>query len=287
MKRYGRIQKQITNDLIRIHNEKLNGKSKLAYKPQKIELSDIETSPVFADPQKWVSKFRMIDSSERIQSYKPLEESAIAQLLTSPPRMLHNSRTVLPRDFLTGIRLMDCSNIVHDESNVGGYKYTIVPFHPDEKKLPNDPVTYYSNSYSLFKDYGKTSTAQMSQLFKNTINLNLYPNITNPKRVGWIKDTYKVVDLMKIDEIKKHLVNFEDDSNPTCSKLILENSESADHKLTVRDNTIHLNIFQITEHSPELASVLSEKIKKNYIPIVPSNLELIRSIIKYIMFLNN
>jgi hypothetical protein len=276
-----KIQKKVSQRLLEIHK---NRSKKSLYEPQEIHRTDVETSPVFQNPQKWVSRLRMIDSSERIQSYKPLDESVISHLLTSPPRMLHGLRTVIPRDFLTRFRIME--NPEKSNDNDKKFEYIIAPLHPKDKKLVEDPITHYSNSISILKNYAKSSQEQITAISKQSINFNLYPNIYDVKKIGWNKDTYKVMDAILSDILKENLSKFEFINDQTSSKLTISKVASSTNVLTVNLNTIDLTIFGIKTHNPEIYTLIKEKIKMNYIPITSSSIDLMRSLIKYTTFIS-
>lgn len=239
------------------------------------------------DPPRRTSKWKMISDRERVQSYKCLEKTAIAHILSSPPRMLHVARIVIPRDFLVPLRVME--NPIRGEASV--FPYIIAPYHPDDLKVPEDPVLYYANSISLFESYNnkETTGTHTVPLQKLTIYNNMYPNIKVHKHVGWNIDTHKVIEQIYVDLLKHELEKcevFEElmPSSVSCLDLVYIDSKEY---LFMGEERMQLNLFTMLQHSPEIIESLKGKFKTNIIPINSSTDNLNRILIRYSMFLNN
>lgn len=265
------------------------------YQPQKIDMEAVEKSPVFTNPKQWISNFYMIAESERIQSYKPLSQSCIAQLLSSPPRMVHASRTVVPRDFLIPLKLiqnpMGNAAASADAKNRQNFKYIIGPYHPNERKLPEDPVTYYPRSLSAFRDYAAGSDHSQQAtvpLQKYSINLGLYPEITSPKLIGWNVNTHKVVEKIQFECLANQLGCTVISENDSAPRVTIDYTDSAHDSrlLSISDHTVVLNVSALVRHNPAVKTLLEKYTPFNYIPIQEETIPAIKSLIAYALFVD-
>ncbi|KAG0682301.1 hypothetical protein C6P42_003193 [Pichia californica] len=275
-------------------NKKSNG-----YIPKRINLKVLETSPVFKNPQKWISKFKYIDESERIQSYKPLENSCISTLLASPPRMTHATRTVVPRDFLLPFRVMknpllSPSSQAEIESTTNSklkpLKYIVAPFHPGEKKIPEDPVAYYPRKQSIFKNYANNTSDKSTTipLKKLSIIMTAYPNITDWKSVGWNINTGSVVEKIHFDQLMDALNNVNSwEDNQTNEKLRFIHDVDTNEFIGINDNIVTINMSIIAKFNPTLASLLKEKFPKNYIPNNKHFTNVVNELMKYCILIDS
>lgn len=257
------------------------------YLPKAIALDAVKKSPVFRDPQKWMSKFKLINQTERIQSYRPLQQSCVAHILSAPPRMTHGTRTVVPRSLLLPFRIMRNPFITQDEEGASAkenyFKYIIAPFHPEEKKIPEDPVTYYPRDLTLLQEYPESLVQEVTVLRKYSLNPNLYPNITDWKNVGWNINTAAIVKKISSDEIRKLLRQVPSvtshDSNLSKVRLIYEpNNEEA---FRLQDGFITINLIKITKGNLDINRLFKEKFPLNFIPIDETNLSLIKELFAY------
>lgn len=267
------------------------------YTPRKINIKEVHQSPIFQNPQKWISKFKFLDESERLQSYKPLEFSPIAQILASPPRMTHGTRTVVPRDLLIPLRIMenpiqDSVNSKNGEKNDknSNFEYIIAPFHPEEKKLPEDPVTYYPKKLSLFKAYGESSasTQKTIGLKKFTINPTMYPNIVRWNSVGWNLNTGKVIEKINADQLIKNLRSLDPLYSPDLTnlpriKLHLRNANN----IWVEENVLNVSLDGIKETNPNLVTLLLSKFPSYCIPINKTTETIVNELVKYTILIDS
>lgn len=254
----------------------------------------LNKSPIFTNPQLHIKKFRMIDEVNALKGYKPLNESAIAYNLSSPPRMTHGSRTVVPRDFLIPLRVMkhvvaestEVNNEPTKKSKKGNnikLEYIIVPFHPKDAKVAEDPVIYYPNSLYLFETYFKPDSTEIAKINKFSFNPALYPNIKNVDSVAWNRNTSDVVRKILVQLIHEEAEIYEShDRNTQNSVLINEYKQNS--SVAIRGNNI---IIDGTKFDKGLLKVLKEKIPSLEIPVSTNTITLIRHLIRYTMYINN
>lgn len=274
--------------------------NKTGYIPRKINVKETHQSPVFQNPQKWISKFKFLDESQRIQSYKPLEFSVIAHILASPPRMTHGTRTVVPRDLLIPLRIMenpieDDDDFKHNEKNEkndknSNFKYIIAPFHPREKKLPEDPVTYYPRKLSLFNVYDEssTSTEKTIGLKKFTINPTMYPNIVRWNSVGWNIDTAKVIEKISADQLIEYLQNLGPLYSPELTDIPgIKLHTGNTNNIWVEDQVLNIALDKIKETNPAFVNLLLSKFPGYYIPINDTTKTIVNELIKYTVLIDS
>ncbi|ODQ46753.1 hypothetical protein PICMEDRAFT_136171 [Pichia membranifaciens NRRL Y-2026] len=259
------------------------------YLPRIIDLDSIKKSPAFHSPQKWISKLKFIDDSERIQSYKTLEQSCIAQILSSPPRMTHATRTVVPRDLLIPFRVMRNPMISESTENVVGgknkYEYIMTPFHPSEKKLPEDPVAYYPRNISLLEEYPDSFQEETAMLRKYSLNTNLYPNIKDWKSVGWNINTAKVVNKISSDQVEKLLSGIFTTFPDARSKILLSEGDE-DELIFLKNDFVAINLSRLAKHNQKIKCQLAEKFPLGFIPINDKSLRMIKELIAYCILMN-
>lgn len=262
------------------------------YCPRKIALDTIKTSPAFHNPQKWISKFKFIKESERIQSYKALEQSCFAQVLSSPPRMTHATRTVVPRDLLIPFRIMRNPMIIDNKENASTgkaeYQYIMAPFHPNEKKLPEDPVAYYPRNRSLLQEYPDSHNKEISALRKYSLNTNLYPNIKDWKSVGWNVNTAKVVEKISSDQVEKSLLELSStfpDMNAQ-SKVLLLFEDNKEELIFLKNSSIAINLASMAQHNKKIKCNLTDKFPLGFIPINDQSLKMIKELVAYCIFMD-
>lgn len=281
------------SEFINLKKGKHNKEKCTKYIPQKITLEVIEKSPIFKTPDKWISKFKFIDISERIQTYKPLENSCMSQILSSPPRMTHASRTVVPKDLLIPFRLMEnpfeSQDLNNQENKKGKFKYIIAPFHPDEKKVPEDPVSYYPRNLNILRMYSEKekSNDKTINLKKFSINNNEYPNVNDWKSVGWNIDTWKVVEKINATQIMDSLKNMSPVTNKTDTDLILTTEIKVNDIISFKNDQILVNLKKLKLSNPELYECLVEKFPKQFIPINKEFETVIKSLMKYCILIDD
>lgn len=266
--------------------------------PQQPDDEIIKQSPVFKNPQKWIKKLRMIDETNRLQTYKPLETSAIAHVLSSPQRMTHASRTVVPRSSLIPLRLMENPFAASEASNIEvtsqkkskkksknlKLEYIMVPFHPMERKVPEDPVIYYPNSLSLFDTYLNEKSPDVAKVNKFSFNPAMYPNIENIETVGWNRKTscviLKILEQSIIDELNSITIPQNSDYE---SFLVFDNQNDIQPIMIIdKDTVINVSKFDVN-----LLNLLYEKIPSSKIPTTVQTSNLIRKLLKYTSYINN
>ncbi|GAV29632.1 hypothetical protein PMKS-003133 [Pichia membranifaciens] len=261
------------------------------YCPRKITFDTIKRSPAFHNPQKWISRFKFIKESERIQSYKALEQSCIAQVLSSPPRMTHATRTVVPRDLLIPFRIMrnpmNSDNKENASTGKIDYQYIMAPFHPNEKKLPEDPVAYYPRNRSLLQKYPDSQNKEISALRKYSVNTNLYPNIKDWKSVGWNVNTAKVVERISSDQVEKSLLELPStvpDMNAQSKLLLFEDDK--EELIVLKNSSIAINLASMAQHNKKVKCNLTDKFPLGFIPINDQSLRMIKELVAYCIFMD-
>lgn len=263
------------------------------YIPQKIPLEAIDKSPIFKSPAKWISTFKFIDESQRIQSYKPLENSCMGHILSSPPRMTHASRTVVPKDLLIPFRVMEnpfkSEELDNKQNKMRNFKYIIAPFHPKEKKVPEDPITYYPRNLSMLRRYSENvkSDDRTITLKKYSINNNEYPNITEWKNVGWNVNTWKVVEKIYSTQIIDCLKSLSPLSNETETGLILSTESNTNEMLSYKNDHIIIDFTKLKISNPELCECLIEKFPEYLIPINRDSTILIKELMRYCILIDD
>lgn len=299
------IRKSLYNEskkLIELaEKSKKNGK----FTPQQIQLKTLQKSPAYKTPEKWISKLRFISDEEKITSYKPLDNSPIAEMLASPGRMTHSTRTVIPRDFLIPLRVMNnpqpkdtkTENMTEEQTTKtnkkqckskkkiqNDFKYIIAPIHPEDPKLPEDPVTYYPNVRHIFEEYSKEKNNETTQLNKFSVALNMYPFIRNPKEVGWNPNTVNVIESIYIDLLAKLIKTRSTDFVQSDTIIRLANNLDPNKIDSAEKNITAISISNILERNPNILSELDIEMPFD-IPVTKANMELAKMVLRYNMYL--
>lgn len=286
-------QKRITGSLLRAsgkYRKKLNKKEQ--WKPIALSESLIASDPVFTTPEKWIQKPKAIIESEKIQSYKPLELSPFASVLSSPPRMTHASRIVVPKDLLLPMTIIrnplfktDSHGDPNTENNSDTFKYVFAPrYHKDESSQEN-PNTYYPRNLQTFTDMssGVNNTEQILMLKKFSLYTPSYSFLDGIDEVGYHVNTDKVIDEMEKDKI---LESFESTIFPIIQKsqddkLLLSFHKNVDNFFAIdKNNNLVLNIGFFNKRDPLLVAKLNEKLTSS-ITLNEETKEFVKCLIKY------
>ena len=128
-----------------------------------------------------------IHHSQRTGNYlKELEKSVAASVILSPPRMVHASRVVVPRDLLIRTKIS-----VYDGDNI------IAPVGVDEKLIPGTNIFHYPRCRKVFENYGKKSKVNEKGLL-TVEKFSFMPSATDKKElVLWHPKTLDVIDSMQ------------------------------------------------------------------------------------------
>jgi hypothetical protein len=283
------------------------------FSPSKVSMDEVHSSPIFNNPQKWTSQMRMISEKERIQSYIPLDNSIMGNVLSSPPRMVHAARTVIPRDLLLAMKVSelpylnsskkaeyikstktDSEKSSKKQKKKTEIKYIISPYHLDEKKVPEDPVTYYPKILSIFEGYCKRSSSDLNgnvPLQKFSMNFSVYSSKFDVQAIGWNMNTSTVINSIVKEKLEKEiscLCPCRGDAKGPKLVLVEEESDGVldqTNLLTVRNGVLTLNIAWMKQHNPSLVDMLNHISTNNEIPITTVTTLALSRLVTYAMFL--
>ncbi|TID31061.1 hypothetical protein CANINC_000305 [Pichia inconspicua] len=274
---------------------KIRDRTKIKRNEVKFNPDIITKSPVFVNPQLYIKKFRMIDESNTLGGYRPLETSAIAHILSSPPRMTHGTRTVVPRDFLSPLRVMhydstkDSVETEHEpikkSKKVKNCKleYMMVPFHPKDIKVSEDPVIYYPNSLHLFKTYLRSDLPDIAPINKFSFSSTMYPNIKNVDSVAWNRQTSLVIKNILLQNVMEESHVLEIQNNESQSFVIVS-KKAEQNPVVIRDGK---TVLDGSQYDIELMKLLEKNQPTLEVPVSKETENLIRHLIKYTMYINS
>lgn len=277
--------------------------------PSKIELNEVYSSPIFHNPQKWVSQPRLISENERLDSYKSLDLSIMAELLSSPPRMVHATRTIVPRDLLVPTKVSELpydtseSNDLPetDKTEVKGsvkkrkkkkdLKFIISPYHPEERKIPEDPVTYYPKLISIFEQYGADATPDKNgnvPLEKFSMNFSAFSSQIKIDTIGWNLNTHKVIEKLETKQVELFLsvLSTQKNQNNTEKILLVDSEKEPTVFFSTKYDSIIINTAKMKQHNPELVSKIYQAVPQKHIPISKETMPFLTRFISYAMFLS-
>lgn len=286
-------QKRITGSLLQSSGKfrkKLNRKEQ--WKPVTLSESLIASDPVIITPEKWIQKPRAIIESEKIQSYKPLEQSPFASILSSPPRMTHSSRIVVPKDLLLPMTIIknsffkaDNADNFNTDKKPNTFKYVFAPRYYKDESSRENPNTYYPRNLQTFTNLssGINHTEKMLMLKKFSLYSPSYSFLNGIDEVGYHINTDKVIDEMEKDKILESFesINFQNIKKFQDGRLLLSFHKNVDNFFAIdKNNNFVLNIGFFSERNPLLVTKLNEKLTSS-IPLNEETKEFVKCLVKY------
>ncbi|VEU20800.1 DEKNAAC101658 [Brettanomyces naardenensis] len=224
------------------------------YKPVTLSAKDVNQSPVFQRPAKWISKPSLISRRSRIESYKPLEQCPFASSLASPPRMTYMSRIIIPRDLL--VRMQLTKNNITEDSPLA---YLLTP-SIEGKKKPTDPILYYPKDLQTFRNittkHGDKGVTKVSKVY---FLAGVDFGVSDKEQTGWLAKTEKVVDLIEFAKLTDSFERLET-AFPSFSPAMGDGSDSAiilsfgaaDHPFSYAQQLTVFNLQVILKDHKEL-----------------------------------
>ncbi len=204
--------------------------------PFHIKISDLRESPVYQHPEKWSNNYCIMPRSNRIDTYKPLDQSVFGISSVDSPRMTYFSRIVVPKTFLTPMTLYK-NDIKADQDAMPASEFLLGPL-TTKKHLEEDPIFYYPIYKKLFEDIGKSlGKAEINKVPRVFYQVSSSKYITQNMDAAWVKKTTQIMEILFVRDIKKQLDKLVDSYN-------LEGN-------SIRENTIVLD-FSDPDRSQKL-----------------------------------
>lgn len=182
-------------------------------------------SPAFTAPERY-TMVPLNKATERVQSYPDLKHSLLANVLASPPRMVKQTRTVVPRDMLIKIKLFKSESLLEDGVD-DKFNYLLVPI-PIGDHFVNDgmnAVAYYPLNKRVLKLEAKKNKPAVENSIEPVSQLFIAPqfkDIPHPTKIGWPNKNKHVFETALLKELARGLenLNLKHSAEPENSRVI-------------------------------------------------------------------